>query len=69
MSLYKKVRERHSIKRVNKSFEDVAKSRYLGTTLTNQNCMQEEIKSGLNTGNACYHSVHLGDDDGGSTYL
>jgi len=30
---------------------------YLGTTLTNQNYMQEEIKSRLKSGNACYHSV------------
>ena len=31
--------------------------RYLGTTLTNQNSVQEEIKSRLKLGNACYHSV------------
>jgi hypothetical protein len=31
--------------------------RYLGTTLTNQNSIQEEIKSRLKSGNACYHSV------------
>jgi len=30
---------------------------YLGTTLTNQNFIQEEIKSRLKSGNACYHSV------------
>jgi len=30
---------------------------YLGTTLTNQNSIQEEIKSRLKSGNACYHSV------------
>ena len=29
----------------------------MGTTLTNQNSIQEEIKNRLNSGNACYHSV------------
>jgi hypothetical protein len=29
----------------------------LGTTLTDQNCIHEEIKSRLNSGNACYYSV------------
>jgi len=27
------------------------------TTLTNQNSIQEEIKSRLKSGNGCYHSV------------
>jgi hypothetical protein len=43
---------------VNRSFEGVAKLRYFGPALTNQNCMHEEIKSRLNSGNACCHSVH-----------
>jgi hypothetical protein len=30
---------------------------YLGTTVTNKNLIQEEIKRRLNSGNACYHSV------------
>ena len=31
--------------------------KYLGTTLTNQNSIAEEIKSRLRSGNACYYSV------------
>ena len=31
--------------------------KYLGTILTNQNSIAEEIKSRLRSGNACYHSV------------
>jgi hypothetical protein len=42
--------QKHSIKIANRSFEDVAKFKYLGTTLSDQNCMNEEIKSRLNSG-------------------
>jgi len=38
-------------------FESVEDFKYLGKTLTHQNSIQEEIKSGLEPGNAFYHSV------------
>jgi hypothetical protein len=46
----------HSMKTDNSSFESVEKFKYL-RTLTYQNSIQEEIKSRLKSGNACYHSV------------
>jgi hypothetical protein len=57
MSRYQKAGQNLSIKVANRSSEDVAQFKRLVTTLTDQNCMQEEIKSRLNSGNACYHSV------------
>jgi hypothetical protein len=57
MSCCKKAGQKHSIKIANRSFEDVVKFKYLGTTLTDQNCMNEEIKSRLYLGNICCHSV------------
>ena len=47
----------HNIKIDNSSFERVEKFKYLGTTLTYQNSIQEEIKSRLKSGNAYYHLV------------
>jgi hypothetical protein len=49
--------QNYGIKIANRCFENVAKIRYLGTTITNQNLIQEEIKRKLNSGNAFYHSV------------
>jgi hypothetical protein len=56
-SRHQKAGERHSIKIANRSFEVMAKFEHLGTIPTDENCMREEIKSRLNWGNACYHSV------------
>jgi hypothetical protein len=54
----KKTGQKHCIKIANRSYEGVAKFKYLGTTLTYENCMQGDFNSRLNLGNACYHSVH-----------
>jgi len=45
----------HSVRTDNSSIERVEEFKYLGTTLTNQNSIQEEIKSRLKLGNACYY--------------
>jgi hypothetical protein len=37
----------------------VEEFKYLGTTLTSDNFIQEEIKSRFKSGNACYHSVQF----------
>ena len=46
-----------SVRIDNSTFEKVQEFKYLGTALTNQNSVAEEIKSRLRSGNACYHLV------------
>jgi hypothetical protein len=41
----------------NRSFENMSQFKYLGTIVTSQNFIEEEIKRRLNYGNACYHLV------------
>jgi len=46
----------NNLKIENSSFKWVVELKYMGTSLKNQNSIQEEIKSTLKSGNACYHS-------------
>jgi hypothetical protein len=57
LSRHQNVGQNQDIKIANRSFENVSQFKYLGTTVTNQILIQEEIKRRLNSGNACYHSV------------
>jgi hypothetical protein len=45
------------IKIAKRWFENVSQIKYFGTTVTNQNLIQGEIKRRLNSDNARYHSV------------
>ena len=47
----------HNMKTDHRSFERVTEFKYLGTNLTNQNSIEEEITSRSKSGNVCYHSV------------
>jgi len=57
MSRDKDAGRSHSIKTDNSSFERAEELRYFGTTLTDKNYIQKEIKSSLKSWNASYHSV------------
>jgi hypothetical protein len=57
LSRHQNAWQNHHIKVAKRSFEDVTQFRYLGTTVINQNLIQEEIKRRSNLGNGCYHSA------------
>jgi hypothetical protein len=57
LSRHRNAGHNRNINIANRSFENVAQFKYLGTTGTTQNLVQGEIKRRLNSGNACYHSV------------
>jgi hypothetical protein len=46
-----------NIKIDNRSFVRLEEFKYLGTTINNQNYMQEEMERRSKSGNDCYHSV------------
>jgi len=57
MSFYMNSEQNQNIRIANESFENVEKFKHLGTALTNQNDIHDELKSRLNSGKVCYHSV------------
>jgi hypothetical protein len=57
MSHHPNTGQKQNIRKANESFENVAKFKYMGMTLTNKNDIHDEIKSRLNMGNVCYYSV------------
>jgi hypothetical protein len=57
MSRHPNSGQNQNIRIAKESFEKVEKFKYLGMTLTNQNDIHDEIKSRLNSGNACYYTV------------
>jgi len=57
MSRDKNAGRNHNTKNYNCSFERVDEFKYLGTTMTNQNSIHEEMKGRFKSGNACRHSM------------
>jgi hypothetical protein len=57
LSRHQNAGHNHNIKIGDRSFENLAQLKYLGTTATNQNRIQEKIKRRLNSSSVCYHSV------------
>jgi hypothetical protein len=57
MLLHQNSGKNHYLKTVNKCFENVAKLKYMGTTITSQNRAHDEINSMLNSKNASCHAV------------
>ena len=57
LSQYQNTGRSHNIKIDKSSLEMVEEFKYLVTTLTNKNSSQEDVKTRLKSGNACYLSV------------
>jgi hypothetical protein len=56
LSCHQNAGQNHNITIVNICF-DVGQLKYLATTVTYHNLIQEEVKGRLNSGNVSYHSI------------
>jgi hypothetical protein len=56
-SFHRATGQNHQVTTVNTFSENKAKCGHLKTTLTNQNCIHEEITCRLISANACYHAL------------
>jgi hypothetical protein len=57
ISCHQNLEQTHNTEIAKICFKNVAKLKYSVRRVTNANLFREEIKSRLNSGNACYHSV------------
>jgi hypothetical protein len=57
LSRHQNVGQDRKKKIAKRSFQNVSQFKYMGTTVTNQNLIQEEIKRRLNSVNAYCHSI------------
>jgi hypothetical protein len=57
MSRHQNSGQKQNIRTDNETFQNVTKLKYLGTKLTSQNDIHDEVKSRLNSGSACYLSA------------
>jgi hypothetical protein len=51
LSHHQNAGENHEIERANRSFENIAQFKYLETTVTDKNSIEDDIKRSFNSGN------------------
>jgi hypothetical protein len=56
VSVHKNAGQNLEIRITTRLSENASQFKYLGTRVSDQNLIQDEIKRRLNSGNACYHS-------------
>jgi hypothetical protein len=57
LSRHQNAGQNETLRQLTDFFQNKAQFKYFGTTVTNQNLIQREIKTRLNSGNDCNHSV------------